>query len=72
MISKDRMTNHLMDLIRIDSPSRNEKDVAMSLKKDMDDLGAECIFDDVDKKVNGNIGRLEGAAPALGRVCRAV
>ena len=58
MISKDRMTNHLMDLIRIDSPSRKEKDVAMSLKKDMDDLGAECIFDDVDKKVNGNIGNL--------------
>ena len=58
MISKDRMTNHLMDLIRIDSPSRNEKDVAMSLKKDMDDLGAECIFDEVDKKVNGNVGNL--------------
>lgn len=58
MISKERMTEHLMNLIRIDSPSKKEKDVALMLEEDMQKLGAECIFDDVGEKIEGNIGNL--------------
>lgn len=58
MISKERMTEHLMDLIRIDSPSKTEKEVALKLENEMNELGAECVFDDVGEKVNGNIGNL--------------
>jgi tripeptide aminopeptidase len=58
MIEKQRMTEYVMDLIRIDSLSKKEKDVALKLKKDMEEIGGECFFDDADKKVNGDIGNL--------------
>ncbi len=58
MISKERMTQHLMDLIRIDSPSKMEKNVALKLEDEMKELGAECIFDNVGNKIDGNVGNL--------------
>ena len=58
MIQEERMTSHLMDIIRIDSPSRKEKDVARRLEEEMKDLGADCFYDDVGDKVEGNTGNL--------------
>jgi tripeptide aminopeptidase len=58
MIEKERMTEYVLDLIRIDSLSRKEREVALKLKHDMEDLGAECFFDDAGDKVNGNTGNL--------------
>lgn len=58
MIDRERMTEHAMELIRIDSPSRREKEVALKLEKDMLELGAECSYDDAWEKVNGNVGNL--------------
>ena len=58
MIQEERMTSHLMDIIRIDSPSRKEKDVARRLEEEMKDLGADCFYDDAGDKVGGNIGNL--------------
>jgi len=58
MIERDRMTGHIMDLIRIDSLSRQEKEVALSLEKDMKDLGAECFYDNAWESVGGNVGNL--------------
>jgi len=58
MISRERMTNHLMDLIRIDSPSKKEKEVALKLEAEMKQLGADCIFDNVGEIINGNVGNL--------------
>jgi len=58
MIDRDRMTEHVMDIIKIDSLSRKEKDVAHKLQKDMEELGAECFYDDAGEKVNGNVGNL--------------
>lgn len=64
MIERERMTEHVMDLIRIDSLSKQEKEVAIKLEADMSALGAECYYDDAGEKVNGNVGnlivRLEG------------
>jgi len=58
MINTERMTEHVMDLIRIDSPSRREKEVALRLEKEMKELGAECFYDNAGEKVNGNVGNL--------------
>ncbi|HXG30488.1 MAG TPA: M20/M25/M40 family metallo-hydrolase [Thermodesulfobacteriota bacterium] len=58
MIIRERMTEYVMDLIRIDSLSRREKEVGLKLKRDMEEIGGECFFDDADRKVNGNIGNL--------------
>ncbi len=58
MIHEQRMTEHLMDIIRIDSPSRREKNVAKKLEKQMTDLGAECFYDDVGEKIGADTGNL--------------
>jgi tripeptide aminopeptidase len=58
MIEKQRMTEYVMDLIRIDSLSRREKEVGLRLKKDMEEIGGECFFDNACEKVNGNVGNL--------------
>ena len=58
MINQNRLTEYTMDLIRIDSPSKQEKEVAMKLKHDMEAIGAQCTFDSADEKVGGNVGNL--------------
>lgn len=58
MIEKQRMTQYVLDLIRIDSLSRKEREIALKLKSDMESLGAECLFDDAGDKINGNAGNL--------------
>lgn len=56
MIKQERLTDYTMDLITIDSPSKQEKEVAMKLKYDMEQIGAQCSFDSADEKVGGNVG----------------
>ena len=58
MIQKDRLVRHLLELIRIDSPSRKEREVAMRLKKDLEAMGADVSFDKAGEKINGTIGNL--------------
>lgn len=58
MISYERMSDHLMNIIRIDSESRFEKDVAFVLEKEMKEAGGECFYDDCGGKVGGNTGNL--------------
>lgn len=58
MIEKERMTEYAMDLIRIDSLSRKEKEVGLKLKKGMEEIGGECFFDNAGGKVSGSIGNL--------------
>ncbi len=58
MIQRDRLVQHLLDLIRIDSPSRREGKVALRLKKDLEAMGAEVTFDRAGEKIGGNTGNL--------------
>ena len=58
MIHPDRLKNLLIELIRIDSLSRKERDVAMRLKREMEDLGGTVFIDDAGEKVGGNVGNL--------------
>jgi len=58
MIKQDRLTDYTIDLRKIDSPSKQEKEVAMKLKYDMEQIGAQCSFDSADEKVGGNVGNL--------------
>jgi tripeptide aminopeptidase len=67
LINPERLKNLLIELIKIDSLSRKEYDVAMRLKREMEDLGAQVSIDDAGEKVGGNIGNLiahfTGTAP---------
>ena len=67
MINQERLKNLLIELITIDSLSRKEYDVAMRLKREMEELGAKVSIDDAGDKVGGNVGNLiahfTGTAP---------
>ncbi len=68
MINRQRIRNFLIELIKIDSLSRREYDVAMRLKRELEELGAAVSIDDAGAKVGGNVGNLiakfPGNAPA--------
>lgn len=67
MIKPERLKNLLIELIKIDSLSRKEYDVAMRLKREMEDLGAQVSIDDAGERIGGNVGNLiahfPGTAP---------
>ena len=58
MINHARLDNLLIELIKIDSLSRRERDVAMRLRREMEELGATVFIDDAGEKVGGNVGNL--------------
>lgn len=58
LINHERLKNFLIELIKIDSLSRKELDVALRLKREMEELGATVLVDDAGEKVGGNVGNL--------------
>src|SRR5688572_767140 len=68
LINQERLKNLLIELIRIDSLSRKERNVALRLRRDMEELGAEVWIDDAGEKVGGDTGNViaqfRGTAPA--------
>jgi len=58
LINETRLKDLLIELIRIDSLSRKERDVAMRLKREMEELGATVELDDAGEKVGGNVGNV--------------
>jgi len=58
MINQDRIKNLLLELIQIDSHSREEREVALRLKEICEELGAEVEIDDAGEKVGGNTGNV--------------
>jgi tripeptide aminopeptidase len=63
LINQERLKNFLIELIKIDSLSRKERDVAMRLKREMEELGATVFIDDAGEKVGGNVGNLIARFP---------
>jgi tripeptide aminopeptidase len=63
LINQERIKNLLIELIKIDSLSRKEYDVAMRLKKEMEELGATVFIDDAGEKVGGNVGNVIAQFP---------
>jgi tripeptide aminopeptidase len=58
LIHKDRLKNLLIELVRIDSPSRKEHAIAVRLKREMEVLGGETEIDDAGVQIGGNVGNL--------------
>ncbi len=58
MINQERLKNFLIELIKIDSLSRREYDVAMRLKRELEELGADVSIDNAGEMVGGNVGNL--------------
>ncbi len=60
MINKDRLLERFLTYVQIDSPTKEERDFAEFLMKEMKDLGLDVHMDDAGDKVGGNSGNLVG------------
>ncbi len=58
MIQRDRLKNLLIELVQIDSESRKEREIALRLKREMEELGGAVWIDDAGDKVGGNVGNV--------------
>ncbi len=63
MIDRQRLKNFLIELIKIDSLSRREYNVAMRLKRELEELGGSVFIDDAGEKVGGNVGNVVAKFP---------
>ncbi len=58
MINRDRITQHFLELVRIDSLSRKEREMALRLRTELEELGAQVVIDDTGERVGGNTGNV--------------
>ncbi|MDQ3806072.1 MAG: M20/M25/M40 family metallo-hydrolase [Acidobacteriota bacterium] len=63
MINQERIKNLLLELVQIDSVSREEREVAQRVKQICEGLGAEVFIDDAGERVGGNTGNVIARFP---------
>src|SRR5215218_9043558 len=63
MINQERIKNLLLELVQIDSVSREERDVAQRIRALCEEMGAEVFVDDAGSKVGGNTGNVIARFP---------
>ncbi|HVF67324.1 MAG TPA: M20/M25/M40 family metallo-hydrolase [Pyrinomonadaceae bacterium] len=63
MINEERIKNLLLELVQIDSVSREEREVAQRIKQLCEEMGAEVFIDDAGSKVGGNTGNVIARFP---------
>src|SRR5437588_3991 len=63
MINQERIKNLLLELVRIDSVSREERDVAERIRTLCEGMGAEVEIDGARSKVGGNTGNVIARFP---------
>lgn len=70
MVNSDRLKQFFLDLVRIDSQSREEKDVAQYISTKLQGLGIQSTMDDAAEKIGGNCGNLLArlSGPLAGKV----
>ena len=68
-VDKDRLCRTFLELVRIPSPSRNERLVADWLRKEFEalELGATIVEDECAEKIEGNCGNLLIRIPRNGK-----
>jgi tripeptide aminopeptidase len=63
MINQERIKNLLLELVQIDSVSREEREVAQRVKQICEELGAEVEIDGAGEAVGGNTGNVIARFP---------
>lgn len=58
MINKERILSEFFELVKINCPSRNEREVADVLKNRLTKLGFSVKEDDIGEKIGGNCGNV--------------
>jgi tripeptide aminopeptidase len=64
MINRERMTGAMLDLLQIDSHSKEEKQVAAYLVRALGEIGCDVRVDDAGEKVGGDTGNVIARLPA--------
>ncbi len=69
MVNRDRMVAEFLEMVRVDSVSGKERDLADLLKARLENLGLEVFEDDAGKKINSSAGNIIARLPgtAAGR-----
>src|SRR5271156_4213641 len=62
-VNHERLKSLFLELVKIDSLSRHERDVALRLQREVESAGAVCRFDSAGEKVKGNTGNLIAKIP---------
>ena len=57
-MNSERLINTFLDLVKINSVSKDEKSLALELKSRLEKMGFETYIDDADKKSGSNTGNL--------------
>ncbi|MDA8235194.1 MAG: M20/M25/M40 family metallo-hydrolase [Clostridia bacterium] len=63
MVNEKRLTNEFIELVKIDSLSRQERKVADVLKAKLSALGLEVVEDEAGSKTGGTAGNIIGRLP---------
>ncbi|MDT5268698.1 MAG: tripeptide aminopeptidase [Acidobacteriota bacterium] len=63
MINEERIKNLLLELVQLDSVSREEREVAQHIKQLCEEMGAEVFIDDAGEQVGGNTGNVIARFP---------
>ena len=63
MINEERIKNLLLELVQLDSVSREEREVAQRIKQLCEEMGAEVFIDDAGEQVGGNTGNVIARFP---------
>ena len=63
MINQERIKNLLLELVQIDSVSREEREVAQRIRTLCEQMGAQVEIDDAGSKVGGNTGNVIARFP---------
>ncbi|MDK2822594.1 MAG: tripeptide aminopeptidase [Clostridia bacterium] len=63
MINKERIITEFMELVKIDSETRNERKIADHLKITLQQLGLNVVEDNTGSKIGGNAGNLIADLP---------
>lgn len=65
MINRDRLVSSFLDMVRIDSLSRQERGMADYLLKTLKEMGFEPYEDDTGAKIGGNAGNVICRVPGI-------
>lgn len=66
-MNKERLIDNFIHMVKIASPSKDERQVADYLKQQLEELGMEVYEDDAGYKVGGNTGNIVGILKAPGK-----
>lgn len=66
MLNQERMVNQFLELVRIDSLTKKERNMADYLLKTLKDMGYEPYEDDTGSKIGGNAGNVICHVPGSG------